>query len=35
MGIRGTGRPVHDGVIKIEKDLWRFFSDPIKFERGQ
>jgi hypothetical protein len=35
MRIRGTGRPVHDGVIKIEKNFLRFFSNPIKFERGQ
>jgi hypothetical protein len=34
MGMRGTGRPVHNGIIEIEKDLFRFFSDPIKFERG-
>jgi len=35
MGMGGTGRSVHDGVIKIEKDPRRLSSDPIKFERRQ
>jgi len=33
MGMRGTGRAVHDGIIEIEKDAWGLFPDPIKFKR--
>src|SRR5271157_3867745 len=35
MGPRRTGRPVHNGVIEVEKDFRRLFSDPIKFKRRQ
>jgi hypothetical protein len=35
MRARGAGRSVHDSVIEIKKDLGRFFSNPIKFERRQ
>jgi hypothetical protein len=35
MRARRTGRPVHNSVIKIEKDFRRLFSDPIKFKRRQ
>jgi hypothetical protein len=35
MRMRRTGRPVHHGIIKIEKNLRRLFSNPIKFERKQ
>jgi hypothetical protein len=35
MRVRGAGRSVHDGVIEIEKDFRRLFSDPIKFKGRQ
>ena len=35
MGMRGTGRPVHHGIIEIEQDFRRLFSDPRKFKRRQ
>jgi hypothetical protein len=35
MRSRRTGRPVHDSIVKIEKDFRRLLSDPIKFKRRQ
>jgi hypothetical protein len=35
MRVRGIGRPVHDGIIEVEKDFRRLFPDPIKFKRRQ